>query len=46
MESARLFHERMQRTMREFVYIKGGEVPGVLGRIKDYVIRYEVQDRG
>ena len=46
MESAALFHERLQRTMRQFVYIDGGKKKGVFGRVKDYVIRYEVQDRG
>ena len=45
-ECARLFHDRMTRTMNEWVYIDGGKTKGVLGRVKDYLIRYEVQDRG
>jgi hypothetical protein len=45
-ECARLFHKRMQRVMRDFVYINNGTEKGVFGRVKDYVIRYEVQDRG
>jgi hypothetical protein len=45
-ECARIFHERLTRTMNEWVYIDGGKAKGVLGRVKDYLIRYEVQDRG
>ncbi|GAX74431.1 hypothetical protein CEUSTIGMA_g1880.t1 [Chlamydomonas eustigma] len=52
-ECARLFHEKMERAMnKEWLYINGGNTPGILmvathlGRVKDYVIRYKVQDRG
>ncbi len=45
-ECARLFHERMKRTMKEWIYVKNGKEKGVFGRVKDYLIRYEVQDRG
>ena len=45
-ECARLFHVRLQRVMREWIYINGGKEKGLFGRVKDYVIRYEVQDRG
>ena len=45
-ECARLFHERMEHVMEQWLFLKGGKVKGVLGRIKDYLIRYEVQDRG
>lgn len=46
MECARLFHEKMTRTLDQWIYLEGGKRKGVLGRIRDYVIRYEVQDRG
>ena len=46
MECARLFDDRLRRTLNEWIYIDGGKKKGVLGRIKDYLIRYEVQDRG
>ena len=45
-ECARLFHERMERVMEQWIFINGGKDKGVLGRINDYLIRYEVQDRG
>ena len=45
-ESARIFHERMQRTLNDWIYINKGKDKGVIGRVKDYLIRYEVQDRG
>ena len=45
-ECATLFHERIQRTMDEWVCINEGEKKGVLGRCVDWVVRYEVQDRG
>ncbi|GAX84354.1 hypothetical protein CEUSTIGMA_g11776.t1 [Chlamydomonas eustigma] len=45
-ECARLFHEKMEGAMKEWLYINGGNTPGILGRVKDYVIRHEVQDRG
>ena len=45
-ECARLFHERMERVMQQWIFINGGKDKGVLGRINDYLIRYEVQDRG
>ncbi|GAX86458.1 hypothetical protein CEUSTIGMA_g13868.t1 [Chlamydomonas eustigma] len=45
-ECARLFDEKLQRAIKQWLFIKGGKVKGVLGRIKDYLIRYEVQDRG
>ena len=32
--------------MSEFISVKGGTEKGIFGRIKDYVIRYEVQGRG
>ena len=46
MECARLFHERLTRTMDQFIYLDGGKRRGVLGRVTDFLIRYEVQDRG
>ncbi len=46
MECVRIFHERLKRMMREWVYVSGGKEKGIFGRVKDYVIRYEVQDRG
>ena len=45
-ECAQIFHERMKRTMKEWIYVNGGREAGVSGRVKDYLIRYEVQDRG
>ena len=45
-ECAAIFHERMKRIMKQWVYINGGKQKGLFGRIKDYVLRYEVQDRG
>ncbi|GAX85815.1 hypothetical protein CEUSTIGMA_g13230.t1 [Chlamydomonas eustigma] len=45
-EFARLFDEKLQRAIKQWLFIKGGKQKGVLGRVKDYLIRYEVQDRG
>ncbi|GAX77275.1 hypothetical protein CEUSTIGMA_g4721.t1 [Chlamydomonas eustigma] len=45
-ECARLFDEKLQRAIKQWLFIKGGKQKGVLGRVKDYLIRYEVQDRG
>ena len=41
-----MFHVRLERFMNQFVYKKGGEEKGVFGRVQDYAVRYEVQDRG
>ena len=46
MECAQLFNKRLQRMMKEWVHIKGGTQKGIFGRVQDYVIRYEVQNRG
>ena len=46
MECARLFHERLNRVMRDWICVNEGKDPGIFGRVQDYVIRYEVQDRG
>jgi hypothetical protein len=45
-ECARIFHKRCERFMSEWIYVEGGKKKGVFGRILDYVIRYEIQDRG
>ena len=45
-ECARIFHKRCQRFMNEWISIEGGKKKGIFGRVIDYVIRYEVQDRG
>ena len=45
-ECARIFHKRCERFMSEWIYVDGGKKKGVFGRILDYVIRYEIQDRG
>ena len=42
-ECASLFHERLQRFMKEFILCKEG---GILGKILLYVTRYELQGRG
>ncbi len=45
-EVSRLFHEKLMRAFKKFVYVDGGKTPGVVGRVTEYLIRYEVQDRG
>jgi hypothetical protein len=45
-ESAAAFHERTQRYMREFICIDQGPTKGIFGRVQEWVVRYEVQDRG
>jgi hypothetical protein len=45
-ECTRLFHARFMRFFKEWIYCKQGKKAGLLGRVSDYVIRYEVQDRG
>jgi hypothetical protein len=45
-ESAAAFHERTLRFLREFVYIEKGTKKGIFGRVLEYVVRYEIQDRG
>lgn len=45
-ECARVFHKRCQRFMNDFICVNGGKKKGIFGRVVDYVIRYEVQDRG
>lgn len=45
-ECARIFHKRCERFMSEWIYVDGGRKKGVFGRVLDYVIRYEIQDRG
>lgn len=41
-ECARLFHDRLQRFARKYLF----DSPALLGRILHYMIRYEVQSRG
>jgi hypothetical protein len=32
--------------MKEFICVEGGAKKGIFGHVPDYIIRYEVQDRG
>ena len=41
-DAPRFFHERMERVMEQWIFINDGKDKGVLGRINNYLIRYEV----
>ncbi len=45
-ECTRLFHARFMRFFKEWISVNQGKGKGCFGRVTDYVIRYEVQDRG
>jgi hypothetical protein len=44
-ESAHLFHKRFKEYMRQYIKHDTGR-PGLLGRVLQYVVRFEVQGRG
>jgi hypothetical protein len=44
-ESAHLFHKRFKEFMSQFIKRKNRQ-PGALGRVLQYVVRFEVQGRG
>jgi hypothetical protein len=44
-ESAHLFHKRFKEYMRAYIK-RENQAHGVLGRVLQYVVRFEVQGRG
>jgi hypothetical protein len=44
-ESAHMFHKRFREYMRTYIQRKNRE-PAFLGRVLQYVVRFEVQGRG
>jgi hypothetical protein len=44
-ESAHLFHKRFKEYMRQHIKRKNNQ-HGLLGRVLQYVVRFEVQGRG